>query len=453
MGLGVMLALWIRLPDPAQELFTWKYSWERVLLVPLVLWVTFYYFDLNNFRIARPFLWTVTRVAQALAVGTLALAVIYYLFPRLFLGRGVLVLNFFLTFLLVVLWRWLYHWALSKRLLATRMMLVGGGSLADSILEELVSRSDNAYNLVCIVCPHKEEAGGRAGGADLMESWARLLKAELRENLEDMVGLVRHHHVEIVVVALDEKRGLMPLDELLRCRMMGVPVMSGEAFLESVSGRILADRVAASWLVFSPGFSTTKVRRFTKRAFDLAVSLVGLALAAPLMALAALAVRFSSAGPVIYRQQRVGQHGQVFTIYKFRTMIANAEESSGPVWAAEDDRRITRLGRWLRRSRLDELPQLWNVLTGDMSFVGPRPERPHFVQQLTQDLPFYSERHNVKPGVTGWAQICYPYGASEAASLEKLNYDLYYIKHSNLSMDILILLQTVKLLLFGGGGR
>jgi lipopolysaccharide/colanic/teichoic acid biosynthesis glycosyltransferase len=149
----------------------------------------------------------------------------------------------------------------------------------------------------------------------------------------------------------------------------------------------------------------------------------------------------------------VGQHGQVFTIYKFRTMIANAEESSGPVWAAEDDRRITRLGRWLRRSRLDELPQLWNVLTGDMSFVGPRPERPHFVQQLSQDLPFYSERHNVKPGVTGWAQICYPYGASEAASLEKLNYDLYYIKHSNLSMDILILLQTVKLLLFGGGGR
>jgi sugar transferase (PEP-CTERM system associated) len=452
MGLAVLMALYIRLPDPTQEIFTWKYSWERVILVPIVLQVTFYYFDLNNFRIARPFLWTVTRVAQAVAVGTLALAVIYYLFPRLFLGRGVLVINFFTTFTLVVLWRWLYAWALRHHIFATRVLLVGAGSLADSILEEIVSRSDNAYNLVCILCP---DGGGEEESRDatLMEAWSGLLKADLRRDPSEMVGLVRHHHTELVVVALDEKRGRMPMNELLRCRMMGVPVMSGEEFFESMAGRILADRINTSWLVFSPGFTTTGLRRFSKRTFDVLVSLVGLVLAAPLIAFAAAAVRLSSPGPVIFRQERVGEHEQVFVMYKFRTMVAGAEDASGPVWAAENDQRVTRLGRLLRRTRLDETPQLWNVLKGDMSFVGPRPERPHFVQQLAERLPFYSERHNVKPGVTGWAQICYPYGASAAASLEKLNYDLYYIKHSNLSMDILILLQTVKLLLFGGGGR
>ena len=235
--------------------------------------------------------------------------------------------------------------------------------------------------------------------------------------------------------------------------MLGLPILRGEDFMENIAGRILADRISPSWLIFSPGFQTGAWRQLTKRATDVACSLLGLLLSLPLIALTAVLVRLSGRGPVIFRQERVGQNNRVFTMYKFRTMVPNAEDESGPVWAVENDQRVTGLGRVLRRLRLDELPQMYNVLKGDMSFVGPRPERPHFVERLSRRLPYYNERHNVKPGITGWAQICFPYGSSEAAALEKLNYDLYYIKYSSLSMDLMILLQTVKIILFGGGGR
>ncbi len=456
MGLGTILALIIRLPDPAAELFTWKYSWHRVVLVPIVLQVTFYYFDLHNFRIARPFIWTVARLAQALGVGILVLAVIYYILPRLFLGRGVLILVFFTVFGLCLIWRGLYSWALKHHIFATRLLLVGMGSLADSIAEELLSRSDNVYQVVCIVCPgagNPPPDSPEALDVELMQAWGRLLKADVRLEANELVGLARYYNAEMIVVAMDERRGRMPLDELLRIRMLGLPVMSGEDFFENIAGRILADRIKTSWLIFSSGFTTSGLRRFSKRAFDVSLSLLGLILSSPLALLTALAVRLDSPGPIIYRQERVGQFDKPFIMYKFRSMKVDAEAESGPVWATADDERVTRVGRIIRKLRLDEIPQMWNVLKGDMSFVGPRPERPHFVKTLEARLPYYAERHNVKPGLTGWAQVCYPYGSSQAAALEKLNYDLYYIKHSSLSLDILILIQTLRLLLFGGGGQ
>jgi sugar transferase (PEP-CTERM system associated) len=338
-------------------------------------------------------------------------------------------------------------------------LLLGSGSLADAILEEVVSRSDNIYNVVCILdmetdASHERGGDGEANGQpNLLRAWARLLKADLRRDPSELTGLARHHHVQLVVVAMDEKRQRMPLDELLRCRMLGLPILRGEDFMENIAGRILADRISPSWLIFSPGFQTGAWRQLTKRAVDVSCSLLGLLASLPLIVLTALLVRLSGRGPVIFRQERVGQNNRVFTMYKFRTMVPNAEAETGPVWAVENDQRVTGLGRMLRKLRLDELPQMYNVLRGDMSFVGPRPERPHFVERLNQRLPYYNERHNVKPGITGWAQICFPYGSSEAAALEKLNYDLYYIKYSSLSMDLMILLQTVKIILFGGGGR
>ena len=458
MGLGTLLAVYLRTGD-AEEIFTWRYSWHRIVLVPMVLEVAFYYSDLHNFRMARPFLWTVARVVQALALGALGLSMVYYLYPRLFLGRGVLILSFGLILALVLIWRGIYRWALSQKLFATRLLLLGSGSLADAILEEVVSRSDNIYNVVCILDMEDEpghERGGEGeanGQPNLLRAWARLLKADLRRDASELTGLVRHHHVQLVVVAMDEKRQRMPLEELLRCRMLGLPILRGEDFMENIAGRILADRISPSWLIFSPGFQTGAWRQLTKRAVDVSCSLLGLIVSLPLILLTAILVRLSGRGPVIFRQERVGQNNRAFTMYKFRTMVPNAEAETGPVWAVENDQRITGLGRMLRKLRLDELPQMYNVLRGDMSFVGPRPERPHFVEQLTQRLPFYNERHNVKPGITGWAQICFPYGSSEAAALEKLNYDLYYIKYSSLSMDLMILLQTVKIILFGGGGR
>lgn len=450
MALGPILAVYLRLGTSA-ELFTFRYSWYRLLLVPVILQITFYYSDLHNFRIARPFIWTVARATQAMAVGTLALAVIYYFLPRLLLGRGVLFLSFFITTILVLLWRGLYGWALRQRLLASRLLILGSGSLADSIIDELVSRSDNVYNVVCLVDMNPPVEQG--GQPNLMSAWAQLLRADLRRSPDELGGLARYLQVDMVVVAMDEKRQRMPLEQLLQCRLLGVPVVTGEDFFEQIAGRILADRISASWLIFSHGFTTNRLRRFTKRAMDISLSLLGLLCTLPLSLLIAVAIKIDSRGPVIFSQEREGQYGRRFMMLKFRSMVANAEKQTGPVWAEEDDPRMTRVGRLMRRTRLDEIPQMYNVLTGDMSFVGPRPERPHFIAQLAQQLPYYRERLQVKPGITGWAQVCYPYGSSVAATLEKLNYDLYYIKHSSLSMDVMILIQTVKIMLFGGGGR
>lgn len=450
---ATLLAIYFRTGSIA-EIFTWRYSWHRIILVPLVMQITYYYFDVHNFRVARGFIWNVFRITQATAAGTLALAVIYYVYPRLLLGRGVLIFSSLFTIGLVAIWWGLYGWALQQRLFATKVLLLASGSLADSILEELVSRSDNIYNVVCIVDMNGGEEGAPEGRAlNLLGAWARLLRSELRHEANELVGLHRHYQADIVVVAMDEKRGCMPQNELLRLRMLGVPILSGEDFFEMIAGRILAARIRMSWLIFSSGFATGGLRALAKRLVDVVFSALGLLIASPLVLLTALAVRLESKGPVIFRQERVGERGRIFTMFKFRSMVVDAEAETGPVWAQDGDARATRVGRVIRKTRLDEIPQMYNVLRGDMSFVGPRPERPHFVEQLAANLPYYHERHNVKPGITGWAQVCYPYGASQAAALEKLNYDLYYIKHYSMSLDMSIVLRTMKIILFGGGGR
>jgi sugar transferase (PEP-CTERM system associated) len=452
---GVYLAFYFRL-GYLDNYINSRISWAQIMVVPIIMQVTFYYFDLYNFQLAQPRLWNITRVAQATAVGGLVLAFIYYIWPDLFLGRGILLLTALIIFLLSTIWRTFYAWALKQRIFASRILFIGSGSVADSILEELSSRSDNIYNVVCILdtsSPSQRTDLADHNQTNLLEYWARLLKVERRRDTENLVGLVRHYQADLVVVAMDEKRECMPRDELLELRMLGVPILLGEDFFELVAGRIMADRIVPSWLVFSTGFSTGRLRRLTKRMLDIGLSSLGLLLSSPLALITAMAVRLESPGPVIYRQERIGLKGRSFEILKFRSMVADAEKASGPVWAKQGDSRVTRVGKWIRKLRLDEIPQMWNVLKGDMSFVGPRPERPVFVEQLAERIPFYEERHNVEPGITGWAQVCYPYGASEAAALEKLNHDLYYIKHSSLSLDILIVIQTIKIMLFGGGGR
>ena len=455
-SLAATLAVYIRVADPA-ELFTWKYSWHRILLVPLVIEATFYYFDLHNFRQQHSFFWTATRVTQALAVAMVGLTALYYAVPRLFLGRGVMILSFLLILGVLLIWRLGYGWALTQKLFTNRLLIIGSGSLLNAILEELTSRSDNLYRVACIIdtddSPNQVDQESKVK-FEILEAWSRILRASLRDSSDDVAGLVKYYRIDTIVVAMDEKRGRMPLNDLLRCRMLGVPILSGEDFYEDVAGQILSQQIKPSWLVFSPaGFKTSQLHALAKRTFDITVSAAGLILSSPLALGAMIAIRMDSDGPVIYSQERVGQSGTIFTIYKFRTMVETAESTSGPVWSQQDDPRITKVGAFLRKSRLDEIPQMWNVLKGDMSFVGPRPERPHFVERLKENLPYYDERHNVKPGITGWAQVCYPYGSSEMASLQKLNYDLYYIKHAGLGMDIMILLQTLKILLLKEGGR
>ncbi len=258
--------------------------------------------------------------------------------------------------------------------------------------------------------------------------------------------------VDRIIVALDERRGKFPLEQLLSCRLKGIPVEDGVAFAEQLAGKLSVESLHPSFLIFSDGFNRSAIFKRVKRVIDILASATGLALLFPVSLLIALAIKLDSEGPILYRQERVGKDGRIFHLLKFRSMRVDAEEN-GPTWAEVDDQRVTRVGRWIRKLRFDEIPQMISVFRGEMSFVGPRPERPFFVDILKEEIPFYSERHVIKPGITGWAQICYRYGASKEDSLEKLKFDLYYIKHMSLFFDLVIIFETIKIVLLGRGSR
>jgi len=271
----------------------------------------------------------------------------------------------------------------------------------------------------------------------------------------DLLAFCRQHEVNEVVVAMDDRRLAFPVRELLHCRINGIHVLELVDFLERETGALRLDLLKPSWMIFSPGFGHSWARDFAGRLFDISISLPLLAVALPFMLLAAVAIKIEDGirAPVIYSQKRVGKDGRIFTVLKFRSMVVNAEADGVARWASPEDNRVTRVGAWLRRSRIDELPQLWNILRGDMRFVGPRPERPEFVSGFDENLPYYRERHSVPPGLTGWAQLRYAYGASENDAIEKLKYDMYYVKNHSLVFDLVILIQTVEVILFGKGAR
>jgi sugar transferase (PEP-CTERM system associated) len=252
---------------------------------------------------------------------------------------------------------------------------------------------------------------------------------------------------------MPDRRGTLPVEELLALRLAGVKVEEATSWLERITGRIEVEQLYPSWLIFAEGFRFSILNRSLRRLLNVTAALFGLVLSLPLLPFIALAVKLGSAGPVFYRQQRVGQGGKVFYCYKFRTMRKDAEADTGATWASDDDPRITRMGKFLRSSRLDEIPQLWCVLKGNMSFVGPRPERPEFVEWLSREIPFYGVRHAVRPGITGWAQIRYKYGNTVGDAREKLQYDLFYIKNASVGLDLLILFQTIKIVLLGRGAQ
>ncbi len=267
-----------------------------------------------------------------------------------------------------------------------------------------------------------------------------------------IIHICQNRNVDRIIVALDERRGKFPLEQLLYCRLKGIQVDDWVAFTEQLAGKLSVENVHPSFLIFSDGFNRSDIFKKLKRGVDIVGSLLGLALLAPVILIISIVIKLDSTGPILYAQERVGEDGKIFNLLKFRSMRTDAEEN-GPVWAKVDDKRVTRIGYVIRKLRLDEIPQMVNVLKGDMSFIGPRPERPFFVDVLRKEIPFYIERHVVKPGITGWAQICYRYGASKEDALEKLKYDLYYIKHMSLFFDLLIIFETVKIVLLGKGAR
>jgi len=383
---------------------------------------------------------TLLRLGCSFVLGLLLMAGLYALLPPLFLGRGVFFLALTSSFLGIVSCRFLAYQRTDIRL--TRNVLVVGAGEKASQIQRLRRRTDHlGVNIV--------------GYVDVVGSGPMVLPQEdLLKVSTSLQQLAEEKKVDEIIVALDDRRKNIPIDEILECKLKGIRILDVSDYLERQLGKINIESLNPSNVVFSDGFSQAAVRSGSKRLFDIIVSSLFLIAASPVMLLAVLCIWAESGyrGSVIYRQQRVGMHGRPFDVFKFRSMCEDAEKN-GVQWASVNDSRVTRIGAIMRKTRIDELPQLLNVLQGEMSFVGPRPERPVFVQELEQEIPFYALRHHVKPGITGWAQICYPYGSSINDAREKLQYDLYYLKNYSVFLDITILLQTVTVILWGKGAR
>jgi sugar transferase (PEP-CTERM system associated) len=416
----------------------------KILMVAVVCQLCLYYNDLYDIRMTRDFRELTIRLIQALGVSAILIAIFYMIFPQTMIGHGVFNTSIVLILLLVVSWRYLYAWVLRRSLFDQKIILLGSGELAGKIQAEIEDKRDCGYR-VAVVVPECLD------NVDLVNRiWTTMI---CKEGYKGLCDLAKHLGIRKIVVGFRDRRGTFPLKELLQCRMEGIEVLDGNTFYEMLTGKLIVQQLNPSWLIFSEGFRKTRLRRFLKRTTDLVLSVVLLVLLLPLIALTAILIKLDSKGPVIFSQERVGEKGKIYRVHKFRSMVQDAEALSGPIWAQEKDPRITRVGAVIRRLRIDEIPQLWNVLKGEMSFVGPRPEREFFVQKLQESIPYYSERISVKPGITGWAQVSYGYGASEQDAIEKLNYDLFYIKNMSALMDLMIVMRTIKIVLFGHGVR
>jgi len=382
------------------------------------------------------------RQAVAFVLGGTLLVIGYYVVPQAYVGRGVLAIALAFGFLLVLLLRVLFLRLVEVEALKRRVLILGAGTRAAQIHNQMRRRTDRRGFCVVGYIPHASET--------VAVPEQQLIRTRL-----PLSEYVQREQIGEIVVGVDDRRGHLPMDDLLECRQLGIIITDLTSFFERESGRLQLPILDPSWLVFSSGFNSTPLRQLSKRCFDLVAASLLLLLCWPLMLLEALAIWLESGPgqPILYRQERVGAHGCTFLLLKFRSMRTDAECDGIARWAALNDDRVTRVGRISRKLRIDELPQLWNVLKGEMSMVGPRPERPQFVSDLSTQIRYYSLRHCLKPGLAGWAQLSYPYGATVEEAAEKLKYDLFYVKNQNLLLDLLILIQTVEVVLFGRGAR
>src|SRR5262245_44834507 len=424
---------------------TWQFLREsllpKALLITAVVQLCLYYCDLYDLRTAGDRREVLVRLIQALGATSMLLAAIYFWFPALIIGRGVFMWTAAIVIPLIVGWRVTFDWFSTYAGPSERLLIVGTSSASVALARELFERRrELAVEIVGFV------------DADPSRVGAPVLNPGVIGTVEDIPSIVRARSVDRVVVSLGDARGKLPIDKLLEMKLdRGIMFDHLATVYEHYTGKIAVENLRPSWLIFSEGFRKSRVLRAVKRLTDVTAASVALVLLSPLMLGVAILVKLTSAGPVLYHQRRVGQYGRVFVIRKFRSMRADAEAATGAVWARQNDDRVTKVGRFLRRTRLDELPQLWNVLVGDMSLIGPRPERPEFVEKLTQEIPFYGQRHVIRPGLTGWAQVRYTYGASVEDAMEKLQYDLFYLKNMSISLDVVIAFETLKTVILRRG--
>ena len=385
--------------------------------------------------------WQYARVMASFILGFPLVTIVFYLIPSLFLGRGVFALTFMIAFSGILAARLLFNQLTGHKGMKKRVLVLGAGTRAAKVHAlEQDGQGRQGFQVIGYL-PLK-------GGHHFVD------KNKIITEPGTIYSIVEKYQIDEIVVGVRDRRdGGMPVDQVLQCKVRGIPVIDLSSFFERETGHVQLQSLNPSWIIFSDGFVQGSLRDVSKRLFDIFASSLLLLLTLPLMLVTAIAIPLESRGPILYRQERVGQGDKNFQVLKFRSMRTDAEKDGRPQWAGKNDSRVTRIGAIIRKLRVDELPQILNVLKGEMSFVGPRPERPFFVEQLGQQIPYYIYRHNVKPGITGWAQICYPYGASVEDSIEKLQYDLYYVKNHSLFLDLIILFQTIQVILFGQGAR
>jgi len=440
---AVMVASWLLLNVEWGGLNRWIFL--KIVLVSLVCQTCLYYNDLYDLKVTDTLWELCTRLLQALGTAAILLAGIYVIFPKAIVGSGIFAVSIIFVIILIVSWRFFYTLILRHGIFNQKIILLGSGRLAQNILDEIIHRKDSGYTIALNVQDASGDSNFSCSQVDM--------NIICKKDYDGLCELAEQLDIKKVIVAIKERRGKLPLKELVKCRVKGIEVIEGTSFYEMLAGKLIVDQINPAWIIFSKGFYKSRTRRFVKRTVDLILAVSMIVLFLPLIIVTAVLIKIDSRGSVLFSQERVGMNKKPYMLYKFRSMVQDAEKQSGPVWASDNDVRVTRIGRAIRKWRIDEIPQLWNVLKGDMSFVGPRPEREFFVEKLKEIIPYYAERFSVKPGISGWAQVCYSYGASVDDAVEKLNYDLFYIKNMSIFMDLMIILRTIKIVLFGKGAR
>ena len=440
---GIVLALYLRLGlEGSAYQLNENNGWLKITLATVVCALILYFYDLYDFTVMGNRRELMLRLVQALGIAWALLALLFYFAPPLLIGRGVSVISVPLVLVLLLGWRTLIHFLTGHPEIGEKILVVGTGQAARETAEAIFERRDAGYRIVGFVTENGIKPNTKIAGIGVLGT------------TDELEGIVRNEKIDRIVIAVRERRGTFPTETLLKMSLTGdVNIEECMSFFERVTGQVNIDMLRPSWLIFSGRRKDTRLRTAFREIAHRGLALIGLILSLPIALLTAILIKIESKGAIFYKQERVGKNGRIFKVIKFRSMRTDAEKGGVPIWATADDDRTTRIGKIIRKIRIDEIPQFWNIIKGEMSFVGPRPERPHFVAQLAEEIPFYEHRHLVAPGLTGWAQIKYPYGASVEDARQKLQYELYYIKNQSLALDLVIVFETVKTVLFSKGGR
>ncbi|HMF90954.1 MAG TPA: TIGR03013 family XrtA/PEP-CTERM system glycosyltransferase [Candidatus Angelobacter sp.] len=439
---SLLMATLVRFPHFAafQSFLSDRSNWYRFIAVVAVCQLSLYYNELYDMRTTRNPLVLAIHMVRALATSFLALAMLYYLVPNIRLERGILALAGPFALILLITWRLGAHSNTGSARALERVLIVGTGASAAILTREILSRPELQYKIVGFLDERGKNIGRPLVNPGIIGAISQL------EEIVDMESIDR------VVISLDERRGVLPFQTMATLRLQGLPIEDAQSMYERLTGRIMTEKLRPSTLILSDGFNKSRMLLAGKRAIDLVISFVLTVLTLPVMAVVALAILLEDGRPVFFRQTRIGLGGRTFQILKFRSMQHGSERGK-PRWATDGDTRVTRVGRWIRKFRLDELPQFINILQGDMSLIGPRPEVPYFCELLEKEIPFFNQRHVVRPGLTGWAQVKYRYGASLEEAKTKFEFDLFYIKRLSLMLDLTIIFETAKVVFWGRGGR